>query len=100
MEHENRLGSKRQSFLHGAVIIMFGTFMAKFIGIFFRLLLGNIIGAEGNGYYSTAYSIYQPLYAMSISGLPVALAKIVAESTEKSPFFRHGNQFLRFSYQL
>ncbi len=86
MEHENRLGSKRQSFLHGAVIIMFGTFMAKFIGIFFRLLLGNIIGAEGNGYYSTAYSIYQPLYAMSISGLPVALAKIVAESTEKKEY--------------
>ncbi|MDR1260791.1 MAG: oligosaccharide flippase family protein [Oscillospiraceae bacterium] len=73
---------RSQSFSHGALIIMLGTFVSKFIGIFFRLVIGWQIGAEGCGYYGTAYSVYKPLYAISLSGLPVALAKIIAENSQ------------------
>ncbi|MDR1354192.1 MAG: polysaccharide biosynthesis C-terminal domain-containing protein [Oscillospiraceae bacterium] len=84
---------KSQSFLHGALIIMMGTFISKFIGIFFRLLVGNIIGAEGHGYYGSAYSIYKPLYALSISGLPVALAKIITENAQNEKGYKIDHVF-------
>lgn len=63
--------------------MMGGTFVAKFIGFFYKIIIVNIIGSEGFGYYSTAYSIYGPLYYLSIAGLPVALAKIVTENAQR-----------------
>ncbi|GHU85154.1 stage V sporulation protein B [Clostridia bacterium] len=63
--------------------MMGGTFVAKFVGFFFRMIIVNIIGLEGFGYYSTAYSVYCPLYSLSVAGLPVALAKIVTENAHR-----------------
>ncbi|MBC8569807.1 putative polysaccharide biosynthesis protein [Zongyangia hominis] len=70
----------KQSFLHGAIILMAATIIVKLIGAVFKIPLTNLIGGEGMGYFTTAYGLFNPIYALSIAGLPVAVAKMVAEN--------------------
>ena len=70
----------KQSFLHGAIILMVATVIVKLIGAVFKIPLTNLIGGEGMGYFTTAYGLFNPIYALSIAGLPVAVAKMVAEN--------------------
>ena len=71
---------KKQSFLQGAIILILGTMLVKIIGLFFKMPLTNIIGAAGMGYFNVAYGLFNTLYALSVAGLPVAVAKMVAEN--------------------
>lgn len=77
---------KKQSFLHGAVILVAGTMFVKVIGVFFKMPLTNMIGAAGMGYFNVAYGLFNTLYALSVAGLPVAVAKMVAESAGAGRF--------------
>lgn len=70
---------KRQSFLQGAFILAGGTALVKLIGAFFKIPLGIMIGGSGMGYFSTAYDLYLPLYALAMAGLPIAISRIVAQ---------------------
>jgi stage V sporulation protein B len=70
---------KGNSFLKGAAILGIAGIIIKIIGAFFRIPLGNIIGAEGMGYYQSAYPIYLILVVASTAGLPTAIAKMVSE---------------------
>ncbi|GHV30087.1 polysaccharide biosynthesis protein [Clostridia bacterium] len=63
--------------------MMGGTFVAKFVGFFYKMVIVNKIGMEGFSYYSTAYSVYYVLYSLSVAGLPLALAKIVTENAHR-----------------
>lgn len=71
---------KKQSFLQGAIILVVATVVVKIIGVFFKMPLTNIIGAAGMGYFNIAYGLFNTLYALSVAGLPVAVAKMVAEN--------------------
>lgn len=71
---------KKQTFLQGAMILIVGTMVVKVIGVLFKMPLTNIIGAAGMGYFNIAYGLFNTLYALSVAGLPVAVAKMVAES--------------------
>ncbi|MDL2288784.1 oligosaccharide flippase family protein, partial [Oscillospiraceae bacterium OttesenSCG-928-F05] len=75
--------AKKQSFLHGTVILALGTIAVKIIGALFKIPLANIIGEEGSGYFNVAYSIYNVLLVISTAGLPVAVSKMVAESNAR-----------------
>ena len=70
----------KQSFLHGAVILTVATVIVKVVGALFKIPLGNIIGATGMGYFNTAYTIFNAVYSLAIAGLPIAVAKLVAEN--------------------
>lgn len=71
---------KKQSFLQGAIILVAATVVVKIIGVLFKMPLTNIIGAAGMGYFNIAYGLFNTLYALSVAGLPVAVAKMVAEN--------------------
>ena len=60
---------KDNSFLKGAANLGIAEIIIKIIGAFFRIPLGNIIGAEGMGYYQSAYPIYLILVVASTAGL-------------------------------
>lgn len=77
---------KRQSFLHGAMILVAATLVVKIIGVCFKLPLTNIIGASGMGYFNVAYGLFNTLYALSVAGLPVAVAKMVAEAAAQGRY--------------
>lgn len=71
---------KKQTFLHGSLILIASAAAAKVIGAIFRIPLANMLGGSGMGYFSAAYGIFMTVYAFSVTGLPIAAAKLTAES--------------------
>ena len=71
---------KGQSMLNGALILVMATLIVKVIGAIYKIPLTALIGEVGRGYFSSAYEIYTPIYAISMAGLPVAVSKMVSES--------------------
>lgn len=70
---------RKQSMLEGGLILTVALLIIKLLGWFYQIQLVRIIGEEGNGYYSTAYAIFGIVYALTVTGFPVALSKIVSE---------------------
>lgn len=71
---------KKQGFIQGSAILIISVILTKIIGALFKIPLTNLIGGCGMGYFSSAYGIFMPVYAVSITGLPAAIAKITAEN--------------------
>lgn len=71
--------SKKQGFLSGSLILIASAAVSKVIGAIFRIPLANMLGGEGMGYFSAAYGIFMTVYAVSVTGLPVATSKLTAE---------------------
>jgi stage V sporulation protein B len=53
---------------------------AKLLGAVFKIPLTNILGGVGMSYFSCAYSLFMPVYALTVTGLSSAVAKMTAES--------------------
>lgn len=77
---------KKQSFLKGTLILSIAAVIVKVIGAVFKIPLMNILGGDGMGYFSTAYDLYMPVYVLSTAGLPVAIARVVAEFSSQHRF--------------
>lgn len=75
-----------QSFEYGATILLISTVLVKVIGALFKIPLQRFIGALGFGYFSSAYDLFLPIYALSMAGLPVAVSRIVAEDVANKKF--------------
>ena len=71
---------KKQSFLHGTMLLAMSTAIVKVIGAFYSIPLKAIIGDQGFGYYSTAYEIYTILLMISTAGLPVAMSRMISQA--------------------
>lgn len=71
---------KKQGFLFGSVILVASVIITKIIGICFKIPLANILGGTGMGYFGSAYAIFMPIYAFSVTGLPAAISRMVAEN--------------------
>ena len=63
--------------VQGAILAVAGI-IVRVIGMFYRIPLADILGNEGNGYYSSAYSIYSLLLIVSSYSLPTAVSKMIA----------------------
>ncbi|NLG87243.1 MAG: oligosaccharide flippase family protein, partial [Firmicutes bacterium] len=63
-----------------AVLSLFvaGVF-SKLIGVFYRVPLSYILGAEGIGLYQMAYPAFTVAAIVAAGGLPLAMAKFIAE---------------------
>lgn len=70
---------KTQSIINGAFILVLSTVLVKVIGAIFKIPLTSLIGGTGRGYFSTAYNIYTPVYAVALAGLPTAVSKLVSQ---------------------
>ena len=57
MQPRNHQKRKRQSFLHGALILTVSMILVKLIGAMFKIPLTWIITEEGLGYFNTVLSI-------------------------------------------
>ena len=69
-----------QNVLQGALVLAASAFIVKLIGAFFKVPLANIIGGTGMGYFMTAYDLFNPVRALAIAGIPVAVSKMVSEA--------------------
>lgn len=69
---------KRNDFLVQGTILAIASIMVRLIGLFYRMPMTEIIGDEGNTYYSSAYSVYSILLLLSSYSLPVVVSKMVS----------------------
>lgn len=72
--------NKKQTFLGGAAVLALATAIVKIIGAFYKIPLNRILGADGFGYFNTAYDIYSVLLMVSTTGLPVAMSRMISEA--------------------
>ena len=77
---------QKQNFLHGALILMSATVIVKIIGYFFKVPLKGIIGVAGFGYFNAAYGLFNTLYSLSVAGMPVAVARMVAQNMQQGRY--------------
>ena len=70
---------KKNSFLEGTLIASIAIIFIKFLGAIYVAPLYKIIGETGGTIYSYAYNIYNLFLNISISGIPIAVSKIISE---------------------
>lgn len=71
---------KKQNFIKGSVILMASAVISKAFGALFKIPLTNMLGGVGMSYFSCAYSLFMPVYALTVTGLSSAVARMVAKS--------------------
>ena len=71
---------KKQNFLKGSLILMLSAAAAKVLGALFKIPLTNILGGVGLSYFSCAYSLFMPIYALTVTGISSAAARLTAQS--------------------
>ena len=68
----------RKGFVRNTAVMFAAMFISKALGAVLKIPLGNILGGEGMGYFTTAYSIFTPVLAFVCSGIPAVLTRSVA----------------------
>ena len=51
--------------MKGATILVIAGIVSKIFGAIFRIPLTNMIGAEGQAYYSASYAVYNLLFVIA-----------------------------------
>lgn len=69
---------KSRNFIAQGSILAIVGIICRLIGMLYRIPLIQIIGTTGNGYYTSAYSIYNILLIMSSYSLPTAISKVIS----------------------
>ena len=77
---------KNKGFVKGAIILIAFNLIGKIIGAVYRIPLANMLGSVGIGQYQLVFPLYSLLLAISTSGIPVAISKLVAEYNSKNQF--------------
>ncbi len=72
-----------EKFVRGAAILTLAGLLSKILGSTYRIVLTRLLGAEGIGLFELAYPIYITLLTLSQSGVPIALAQLVAKAEAK-----------------
>ena len=74
----DRVKKAGTSFVIQGSILAAAGILVRIIGLFYRIPLMGIIDDRGNGYYTSAYSIYSILLIVSSYSLPTAVSKMVS----------------------
>lgn len=71
---------KKQGFLKGSAILMSMVVITKGLSMLYRIPLANLLGGSGMAYYSGAFAVFAPVYAICNSGITPGVARLTAES--------------------
>jgi stage V sporulation protein B len=74
----------RQSFLHGALVLMIAGLITRVMGFVYRIFLTRLIGAEGMGLFQIVFPILGLVLTFVTAGLPLAISKLVAEAVAQN----------------
>lgn len=70
-----------KTYLKNTAILFASMTITKIVGALFKIPLANILGGTGMGYFSTAYGLYSPVFALTAAGVPTVLMRITAQCT-------------------
>ncbi len=89
--------------MKGATILVIAGIVSKIFGAIFRIPLTNMIGAEGQAYYSAAYALYQLLFTIATAGFPVVISRMVSSRIAENDFINAHKSYrvaMRLSWAL
>ncbi len=70
--------------MSGVLVLTVSTVIVKIIGLAYKIPLMSVLGAEGMGYFNTAYEIFALLCGVSTTGTPVAVSMLVSSAKQMS----------------
>lgn len=77
---------KKNTLLIQGSILAGAGLITKLIGFLYRIPMSNMLGEEGNGIYSIAFSIYNVVLTLSSYSLPLAVSKLVSARIAKGEY--------------
>lgn len=69
---------KDKRFIKNAAFLFISMAITKIVGALFKIPLANLLGGTGMGYFSTAYGLYSPIFALTAAGIPTAIMRTTA----------------------
>ncbi|MTI71267.1 MAG: polysaccharide biosynthesis protein [Firmicutes bacterium] len=69
----------KKDFFKGAIVLSIAGVLVKVMGLLYRIPIANLLKDRGSGYIAQSFYIYTILFAISSSGINVAVAKLVSE---------------------
>ena len=78
--------SVNKGFFRNTAIMFVAMLVVKTLGALLKIPLGNILGGEGMGYFTTAFSIFSPVLAFTCSGIPAIVTQATAGRLSKGEF--------------
>ncbi len=74
---------QKRTLIRGGIILTFFSLFAKFIGLFYRIPLTNLLGANGMGVYQMIFPVYALLVSVVSSGIPVLVSRNLNSITDE-----------------
>lgn len=74
------------SFVRNAAILTVAGFATRILGFIYRIILSNIIGAQGMGLFQLALPVYFIAASFLASGIPIAVSRMTAEQKAKGNY--------------
>ncbi|GAB6157444.1 stage V sporulation protein B [Desulfotomaculum varum] len=85
-----------QSFILGALILLTASFVNRIIGFVYQIMMIRLIKPEGIGLFNMVFPVYILVLVLATMGIPVAVAKLVAEEAAKNNM-RGANRIFKVS---
>lgn len=67
-------------YIKNTAILFAAMAITKIVGALFKIPLANLLGGTGMGYFSTAYGLYSPIFALTAAGVPTVIMRTTARS--------------------
>ncbi|MCL2634321.1 MAG: polysaccharide biosynthesis C-terminal domain-containing protein [Oscillospiraceae bacterium] len=77
---------KKNNILKNAVILFTAMIITKLLSAVLKIPLTNILGGVGMGYFSAAYSVFMPVYALTAAALPAVIMRMTARNVVSGNF--------------
>lgn len=65
-------------YIKNTAILFVSMAITKIVGALFKIPLANLLGGTGMGYFSTAYGLYSPIFALTAAGIPTVIMRTTA----------------------
>lgn len=65
-------------YIKNTAILFVSMAITKVVGALFKIPLANLLGGTGMGYFSTAYGLYSPIFALTAAGVPTVIMRTTA----------------------
>lgn len=67
-------------YIKNTAILFAAMAITKIVGALFKIPLANLLGGTGMGYFSTAYGLYSPIFALTAAGVPTVIMRTTARN--------------------
>lgn len=67
-------------YIKNTAILFVSMAITKIVGALFKIPLANLLGGTGMGYFSTAYGLYSPIFALTAAAVPTVIMRITARN--------------------